>query len=494
MKSECLFYKKQKLLLSSCVTFLLVHLYKFTNYLPNWDSMYGMKLGKLGMTAFGRWFSGIAEILTSSRYDLQWVSGIVCSIFVGATIVIVLDLLSIDKKYLQAILILLFAAFPSMAATLNYSLWASAYMLGLFLSVLGVYICVKYTKYFYLSIPCFTLSMGIYQIYILFAGVCMIYYFADLLLNPDEKIGNHRHHILASVLSFVSSGVLYLLIDRVWRAFFHIELGSYQGIATAGKMSLKAILIGFTHMAVTAVRFFLPSNEHTFYNILNISIILFIIVVVLWKIIFNRNYSVARRIVLCAMFASAIPITYSFYLVSEGVEYHKLMELGVYFIYLIPILILNHNDFELKSKSIPAIIMILIGTLGIYHFVNDNVSYHQLNMSYERTFFQMTETLMKVDSVNENDCKKIAVIGRFPYVFDGIGTYPDITGAATSSFIHSQFHFVSFAKYYMNREYIECTGDECQEIEKSSRYAEMSEYPYGDYVDIINDIVVVKLS
>lgn len=494
MKSDCLFYRNKKLLMSSCIAFLLVHLYKFTNYLPNWDSMYGMKLGKLGMTAFGRWFSGIAEILTSSRYDLQWVSGIICSLFFGATIVVVFDLFSINKKHLQAISILLLAAFPSMAATLNYSLWASAYLLSLFLSVLGVYICIKHTRYFYLAIPCFTLSMGIYQIYILFAGVCIIYYFADLLLNPDEKIEKHRIPILASGLSFTSSGVLYLIIDRVWRAFLNIELGSYQGIAYAGKMNLNAILFGFNRMTQTAISFFLPSVECTLYNLLNVAIALFIIILVVWKVLFNKSYSVIRRIVLCVMFASAIPITYSLYLVSEGVWYHKLMEVGVYFIYFIPILILNHNDFTLKSRSISTIIVVLIGTLGFYHFVNDNIGYHQLSMSYERSFFQMTETLMKVDSVNEKDCKKIAVIGCYPSMFDGICTYPDITGAETNSFIRSQIHFLNFAKYYMNHEYIGCTADELRAIEETRRYTEMSEYPYGDYVDIINDIVVVKLS
>ena len=63
-------------LLFALIVGLLVHMVKIVNYLPNWDSMYGIKVSFNGMTGFGRWFSGMSTILLSSRYDLQWVEGV----------------------------------------------------------------------------------------------------------------------------------------------------------------------------------------------------------------------------------------------------------------------------------------------------------------------------------------------------------------------------------------------------------------------------------
>ena len=493
MVSDCLFCRKRRLFLASCFTFLLVHLYKFTNYLPNGDSMYGMEIGKLGMSHFGRWFSGIAEILTSSRYDLQWVSGIASSLFVGATVVIILELFSIDNKYLKAVSVLLFAAFPSMTATQTYSLWASAYMMGLFLSVLGVYICVRHPEHFYLSIPCFTLSMGIYQIYILFAGAVAIYYFANLLLDSGETLGKHGKLIAKGAFSFASAGILYVLIDKVWRAFFNVTLGDYQGISNAGKMSLNGIINGFVHMAKTSVRFFFPKGSFSFYGLINALIILFTVVLVVWKIVLNGNYSLGRRILLCVLFLAVIPVTYAYYLAAEDVWYHTVMEIGNYLVYLIPVLILNRNDSAVNAKTLLPVLTVLLGCLGLYHFVNDNVAYHQLHMSYERTRYQMTETLLKVDSENTAGLRKIAVFGNYPTADDGIQSIPRLVGAGTDSFIVSQHHFINFAKYYMNREFVGSTDEEKSAIEKTEQYAAMSAYPYGNYVSVIDDTLVIKL-
>ena len=58
---------------------IFAHLYKITNWLPNWDSLV-FRYDKQNMIAMGRWFLPVVCSF-SSFYDLPFLNGIIAIIF-----------------------------------------------------------------------------------------------------------------------------------------------------------------------------------------------------------------------------------------------------------------------------------------------------------------------------------------------------------------------------------------------------------------------------
>ncbi len=480
-----------KLISFSISAFLLVHMMKIVNYFPNWDSVYGIKTLWIHGRESGRWFSGLAVIILSSAYDLPWVRGVISAIFVSLTISLLINMFRIRNKIYQVIAIILFVAFPSMASTLTY-FWNPAYMLSLFLAVLGVYFCVIFSgkKSICATVLCFTFSLGIYQIYYLISMIVFLIYIGNELLDCRNKFHEIRRLFARFLPAFICGGVLYGGVNKLLMTIFNYRLGSYQGISDIGIMSLPEYILAIQKMIKRVLVFFVEKNVITIYGMLNSCIIIAVFSFLLC-ILLNKKYRILRRIMICILFLSAIPVTYSFYLLSRDVYYHSVMELGNYFLYFIIFLFLEKYDIKDYLKKT---VVVLLGVLCFYHFVNDNIAYHQMSFSYEKTKFSVMETIIQIDQLQKDDMNKVAVIGGFPPDKYSIIACPSIMGASSHNFVFSQEHFIQIAKYYYGREYYGCSIEEIEEIKKSKEVESMSAYPVGNYVKIVDGIIVVKLS
>ena len=100
--------ENKRILLFSFLSTIFIHLIKFVNYYPTWDSVYGINKGLKGMTKFGRWFSGILANLTSSPYDLQWIEGVASAVFISFSIVLFMQIFDIQNKKYQYICVISF--------------------------------------------------------------------------------------------------------------------------------------------------------------------------------------------------------------------------------------------------------------------------------------------------------------------------------------------------------------------------------------------------
>ena len=475
---------------------LLAHLIKFVNYYPCWDSILGVKQTWSGMISFGRWFAGPAEIILSSKYDLQWVVGVEAAIFISITAVLVLELFGVEDKFLRLVSISLFAVFPSFAATFMYGLWTPAYMLGLFFAALSVYLCVKRPGIGVMVAACvmMTLSLAIYQIYFLFGAVMVAYYIAKELMAGDFDIKSIKKIIVRFVILTVASFAGYAIIGKVLRTVGGYGLSDYQGISTAGRMSVGDIVSGIKKMINSTGSFFLGAKYVTFYGILNVVILILLAVLLISVVWTDKENTVLRKIIVTVLYGSVIPITYVFYLASPGVIYHRLMQLSLYFVYFLGVLLICKDCGKYLKKRVPMALMGLICLLTFYHFINDNTAYHQASISYEKSYFEITELMGKIDAVNTQGTKKLCIIGGFNFGEDNyIVTVPNITGAETDNMFHYPEHIFAFAKYYMDRDYVPCSAGDRAKVLEAIDIDKMSAFPYGECVTVVDDIIVVKL-
>ncbi len=474
---------------------LIAHLIKFVNYYPTWDSVLGIKKDWMGMSTSGRWFSGVAEILLSSKYDLQWITGIEATFFIALTGVLIIDLFRLEERKMTYVSLSLLGVFPSFAATFMYGLWTSAYMFSLFLAVAAVYYCIKNANKMSIlvGILMMTISLAIYQAYYLFATVMFAYYVAMTLMEKSDKSTGNK--IIRFIIMISASMVIYLIINRLMQLLLGYKMADYQGIAEAGKMSLGSIILGIKKIVLQAGYFFAGKKCVTFYGLLNFAILLLIAIIFINRVLIKGSFTLGYKIIISVLLLSVFPINYAFYLISPGVEYHKLMELGMYFAYFSGIIVLKAFSNEKRNKKVSNVILTLLSVLVIYNFINNNIAYYQARIRYEKTIFEASELMTRIDQVNDAGYRKIIVIGDFQdQAEDDIVTVPHITGAGTENFLNSEWHILRFSKYYLNRNYEACSGTERDNVINKLDLKSMPSYPYGNYIQIVGDVIVVKLS
>lgn len=150
---QILFYIKSKIkkewvicFLAAMVIGIAVHIYKLTNFIPNWDSLlnYYTNQDKVNL---GRCFLIYACSL-SSYYDLPWVNGLLSLIYIAGSAVCISELFYIKNKIPLILIGGIMVSFPTVTSTLAYNYTADGYFLALFCMCLAVVLIVKRKKYF----------------------------------------------------------------------------------------------------------------------------------------------------------------------------------------------------------------------------------------------------------------------------------------------------------------------------------------------------------
>lgn len=487
-------YNKRREVLTAFVIGLLGHFVKLVNYLPCSDSMYVIENTWSGMSTFGRWFSGVSAILLSGRADLQWVEGVVSIFFLSLTILTILHIFDVRSPVLRIIAIALFMVFPAITSTMVYMIWSAPYALSYFLAMYALYLCVddRFTALRGLAaVVCVMFSSGIYQIYLTTAAICFCYYLIMQLLN-GRTIRSLMKPVLITGIVFLTGIVCYYLTGKMVLYFLGMSLSDYQGVASSGMIDHYIIRIALRTIRIHLRDFYFGTSGFTIYRLLNLVIIP--ITVLGWAAtLISRKIPVWIRI-LCLLLLLATPIaSYGFQFVSYGVTYHSVMEGGNYFAYFGLILLLDTLPAE--RKKLFACACTLLGLLCFYHWVNANTVYKQMEISFQRTGFMATEIITKIDSLpGAKDAVNVAWCGQLRFAGSSIKATPSMMGAGCGSFVGSSFHFCRFANYYLGRSFTPVSDEVLEQIMQTTDYAQMDRYPYGDYVRIVGDTVIIKLS
>ena len=177
----------------------LVHLYVFTNIIPNSDGLSRI-FDPQQMTVSGRWFLHYASFLNDFT-QMPALIGFFSMVFLSLAAAGVVTALNLHSRALSAFAGVLMAAFPCLGYTFLYMFTASAYCLAILLAVLAVCLVKKGGWLRTLAgVVLLALSMGIYQAYaavavalsllILWSGYGVAKDTIDLLLGgkPDPEL------------------------------------------------------------------------------------------------------------------------------------------------------------------------------------------------------------------------------------------------------------------------------------------------------------------
>lgn len=481
---------------------LLFHIYKFTNYLPNHDSMYNFYSDQNTLGS-GRWFLSIACGF-SSYFDLPWINGLFSLIFISLTTVVVVNIFDIKNTIVILLTSGIMVSFPSTTEILCFEFTADGFFLSMLLSALAVYVLkLGNNKIINIVISsllvCF--SCGIYQAYVSFTMVLFLCYLVQNLIKKDLPIKQYLRFIVNQVIAIGVGLALYYVIWKICMSVQGVTATDYQGINEVGIINFSSIINAIKKICVALVKFVLEKNVlkngFSLFAILNIIFIILGVVILITAFIKSKVYKNKAKILLIVLSIIFLPFSiYIWYFTSPSVVYALRMEQSISLLFIFIIVICNEYINPKLSTLFAILPLIMIINLG----VQANIAYYYLNFEYENSYYEAIKISDSLDEILSNDVSvtKVAIVGhREKETALEISEQTNVafmyTNMIEKSLLFDSFHTEAFLKNILYCNYEFADTDTKNEICKTDKFKEMALWSDSHTVEIINDIAVIKL-
>ena len=480
---------------------LLAHLYKLTNWLPNWDSLV-FRYDVQNMLGLGRWFLPVAAA-PSSFYDLPWLTGLMAILFYALGAVIICMMFGVQKKMTAILIGATVASFPTVTSVLTYNYVADAYGLSFLLACAAALLLVQKKPRYIAAAVLIALSVGIYQAYITTTITLLLCYLIIALLQKNAE----PKAVVLQGLKFLAGGACGMaLYYAVLTALLRCQgesLIAYQGLDQAGSLSNFNILATLYTIKESFFNYFFDvSNGFSFFVLFNILIFVGIFVFYFIDLIKNKT-GLLKFLILCALVIMLPLGTSVLSVVNSDIDYHNLMNKGFLAFYLLFVLQYENPQFQNKRRNAGKSWVILSLTLLLVfnHVVIANVSYHKLNMAYEKSYGTLIRIADRIEQTEGAlECDKIAVIGALPEseAYSAV-LPPDITGTTDGYIIRADDEIVgqsvlcSALNDYCGKRYTFLAGEEKQAITEKAALAGMGNWPEKGSICVIDDVIAIKL-
>lgn len=511
------FFDKNKKLLIICFasTFILglfAHGYGFLNTNVSHDSLkafYFNDYERNWKIALGRFF--ILPYLDAIRgpMHLPWVVGFTSLIYIFITLFLVIKIFNV-KSYILCVLIsgIMISNITIIAQTATFLNEMDFNMFALFITVLAVFLWNRHQNIlsFLGSSVLLCISVGIYQSYISMAISLIIYVcILDLLNNKDTKQVFIKG--LKGFFIICCAFLIYLIVSKI--------IYSTAGIVPEARTNFLSISDKTDNIPLYLISFFVQTYYHfakyfisykavAYSGWLMPAIVIFATVVALIIIIYvltNKSFSVVKKLlifVLAFLIPFAADITY---FMAQGEAVHDLTTYALWFT-LVFLLILsdwiaeNANTFGLKHFAKSAI-YILICIFIWQNIIIANTCYMKKEIESQKTFSTMTKIVHEMESFDgyvagETPVAFISMAGSTTVV-PGTEHITDIVGMAwnTSTTYYSTFD--AYFEYVLNHPFNACSEETYNKLVAMDEVYLIPKYPNKGYIQMIDDIMVVKL-
>ncbi len=393
--------------------FFLIHLYKVTNYLPNHDSVFNAYSDQ-NMTGSGRWFLEYACAI-GSYFDLQWLNGLLCAIYLGVASVCITELFDLENPVAISLISLLLVACPSTTETLLFGFTADGYCLGLMMCALAALLSAKGSGWrkSVISGVLLCLALGIYQSYISFAAVLCACYMVNLLLNDRCTVKNAWKWVARHVVIYASAALTYFVIWKLTLALTGQTANDYQGINEVGSLKIATLVSGAMKSVGNLVLLFLEWDirEHpvSLYGVLNIVFVALLVGLLAAAVVRGKIYrNMGRLLTILAFLGACIPVISIWNFASDGVVYRPMMLHGACVFYFFAV-VLAQQQLKPSGSTLVALFMAVM----IFNFgVMANISYTILHKEYEYSYYRGSRMMEDIQQAEDDSVTEIAFLGK----------------------------------------------------------------------------------
>ena len=482
---------------------LLVHIFKFTNTLPNHDSLYNVYTDQ-NMTGSGRWFLQYACGI-SSYFDLPWMNGLLCAVYLGLTAAIVAETLDMKNPVVIVLSSLVLVTTISTTETLFFEFTADGYLLALMMCALAAYLGCKGKCWYHYAIGgvCICLSLAVYQAYLSFAVVLSVCYLVIHMLNEDLDAKAAWKWVGKNVVIYGGAMAAYFVIWKLILAVTGIPVNDYQGISEVGTLRLATILSGAVESVKNLLLYFLEWNilEHpvTLYAVLNILFLLCFVCIVIAAIVKSGIWKKkASLLTLLVSLIACVPVASVWSFISEGVFYRPMMMHSVSLLYILAIVLFDKWACKRTSTAFGLLIALICFNCSVMA----NISYFYLDKCYERSYYMGSQMMERIEQVQEEygeGIESIAFIGNRAYEVVLINSaqgnrIPLLGSVIETDFLYDHTHAYLFVRNTYDMDLTSASYKELLALEDTAAVQNMDIWPAENSVEIIDGILVIKLA
>jgi hypothetical protein len=332
---------------------------------------------------------------------------LISSAFLGITVNLVIDTLKIENKYLKYITAVVFAVAPNVSATLTFFYCSDAYILGMLLATLAVFLVNKYqNKKWIIPISglLIALSMGMYQTYL---SVTMVLCVATLIIDVLNK--KEKKEIFISIIRYVLMGVigviLFYAISHIVVLIAGFSVSDYSG---ADSIGLKTLLEMPKLLPEAYQSFFnyyfndeMIPNKIWGTNVFYIVIFAVMLISTIYIIIKNKIYEKISNTILLVVFIAIAPICFGIIeIIVPSVDIHILMACSMIYVFPIFFKILEILPKDKASKYFKYIVA-GCSLVIIWNYIwQDNSSYLAIRAMQNQAEATVTRIVTRIEELD----------------------------------------------------------------------------------------------
>lgn len=455
----------------------------------------------------GRWGIQLLENIRGGIVN-ETIILLVSLIFLGLGTVIICKILKLKNTWEILLIAILIGTAPQFSETFMYIYAADSYTLSFLLSSLSAYMLInmKDKKIFLpLGILFGVLSLSLYQAYIAITVVLILIYSIRELLIKNSNIKKIILNLIQRLLFVFASMVIYLILTKVILFCNGLNFSDYKG---ASNMNLGTII---SNLPVTIIRTYLDFNNYLFgetiiynaywhRNIINILLCAMSAIGTVYILFKNQNVSFSK-IFLLLVFILIMPMCINLMDIIMPNTQTNLVTgpalLSIYFYFIMLISNLNSNVINKFMNYIKYGVYALLMILCYTYVMSDNATYYSRNDVYKNYYTISNDILHLVHNLDgyERGMKwcftdNIRYKSEFTLMSNGMiandyETWDNLDGIwSTWGFYH---RYLGIDLYMVDK-------DTYYEVVENEKVKNMPVYPSKDSVQILDGVVVIKIS
>ncbi len=476
---------------------LITHMYMIVNKLPNHDYVYNIHSDQFDWPlSLGRWFMHITTGL-SSYFSLPWVNGLLAVLYASAAAALIVAVLEIRNPVPVILCSGLLMSYPAFADTMGYMFLADGFLLALMLSVLGVWFWQKKRDVTGVvgCAVCISLAVGTYQAYLSFAIMLIL---IRLILDIVEKKYGNKELLLSggrALLGGAAGMALYYAGLLIMMRVNQIGFADYMGMNEVSAPGIGRIFSTLARDTVAFAEMFIGGNSSfTAYELLNMAFIVCFLgvlaAVFIKRKLYLRRLQAALLVCACLLF---IPAAYIFDFLSGDVVYRYMMLYSLVLIYMLFVKLVDEYVRGWFAEACGLLVAVIVFNFAII----SNIAYLNLEYCWEQSYataVRMQERITMLDGF-ESDCHlmvtgTIETEGR-DWLLDRI---PYMVGTDDVNLMRNQTFIIVILADDLGMRLEGVDPDEEERVLASREYAQMGCWPAADSVQMIEGVIVIKLS
>ena len=381
---------------------VVAHLYGLVTILHNYDDIAQLPYGYGTGVTSGRWLLTILGDLMDAAdlgYNLPYVNGLLFLLLIALASGLVTDVLHIEKRSYAALTGMLFAVFPTVAATMFFRYTVIYYGVALVLAVGAVWVTERYRFGFAAGIAALALSMGIYQAYAPFAIGLFVLLLIRRVLTGEGDLWRTVKRGLFYCLVLAAGVGLYFACNSLCLTLYGTQLSDYNSVNEMGKLSLSELPLLLKKTLYTF--FMMPFKGYcSLANSRPIRLVWILLGLIgaaslLWALVrkVRGPWMKAALLVLCGLF----PIAVNFIQVmSPGSWIYTLMVYPIVLVPLLPVVFLETAGEEHSGKMSEKILAFVLAMMVFGYGYEANRNYTAAYYTNRQTENYLNNMLVQV--------------------------------------------------------------------------------------------------